>query len=342
MPSTPNRQIILAARPEGRAKHADFKIVEGKIPALAEGQVLFRNTLVSVDPYQRNLMGNGSSELPTIDVGMAMPGPTVAIIEESNNSKFAAGDYVQTWSGWQERGVSDGSDLRKLDQDEAPVSAALSVLGHTGLTAWVGMTKLMYPKSGGTLVVTAAAGAVGSLAAQIGKLRGLRVVGIAGGASKVAFLKDVLGLDDAVDYKAADFEDQLNRALPDGIDALFDNVGDYMFEALMNRFNKEAQIVINGTIAGYSEKDMPVRPDHLPRLLNIILYRFIEMRGLNLLDHLHEYSAFLAEVGPWVAEGKVKYAEEFVDGFENIPDTFLRLFDGTHGGKLIVRLSEQD
>ena len=333
-----NRQFVLAARPEGKAKPSDFRLEERALPPLKDSEVLFRNTLISVDPYQRNLMGNGSSELPTIDVSTPMQGPTVATVEESNNPDFAVGDQVQTWSGWQEYAISDGSDLRKLDAQAAPISTALSVLGHTGLTAWVGTSKFLDPKPGGTVVVTAAAGSVGSTVAQILKLRGYRVVGVAGGAKKVAYVKEHYGLDDAVDYKADNFADQLKRALPDGIDGLYDNVGDYVFEALMEHFNKDARIVIGGTIAGYSDTELPDRADHLPRLLNIFLYRFIEIRGFSVTDHLGSYPDFLAEATAWVTEGKVKYSEEFVDGFEQIPETFLKLFEGSHDGKLIVKV----
>ena len=333
-----NRQFILAARPVGPAKLGDFTLVERDVPAAKDGEVLFRNELISVDPYQRNLMGNGSSELPAIDVGASMPGPTIAIVEESGNPDFTVGERVQTWSGWQEYGVSDGSDLRKIDTDAAPPSTALGVLGHTGLTAWLGMTKFLDPRPGGTFVVTAAAGSVGSMAAQMAKLRGYRVVGIAGGAKKVAFLKDTLGLADAVDYNAPDFAAQLERALPDGIDGLYDNVGDYMFEALMEHFNKDARIAIGGTIAGYSDTDRPDRGDYLPRLLNLFLYRYIQIQGFSVTDHLGDYPAFLAEATPWVRNGDIKYSEEFVDGFEKIPEKFLRLFDGSHDGKLIVRV----
>lgn len=334
-----NRQFVLAARPEGKARLSDFRLEQTALPALKDGEVLFRNTLVSVDPYQRNLMGNGSSELPPIDIGAPMQGPTVAIVEESENPDFAVGDHVQTWSGWQEYAVSDGSDLRKIDAEAAPLSSALSALGPTGgLTAWVGTSLLHDAKPGGTVVVTAAAGTIGSIAAQILKLRGFRVVGVAGGPKKTAYLKDYYGLDDAVDYKAADFAEQLKRALPNGIDGLYDNVGDYMFEALMEHFNKDARIVINGTIAGYSDIGHPDRADHLPRLLNLFLYRFIEIRSFAVPDHLGRFPEFLAEVAPWVADGKIRYKEEFVDGFEKIPETLLKLFEGSHDGKLIVRI----
>lgn len=338
MSNISSRQFVLTSRPEGQAKESNFRLETASVKQPEAGEVLFRNILISVDPYQRNLMGNGSSEMPAIEVGTPMPGPTIAVVEQSSNPQFAIGDHVQTWSGWREYGISNGSDLRKVDAAAASLSTALGVLGHTGMSAWAGM-KMLDAKAGGTVVVTAAAGSVGSVAAQIAKLRGYRVVGIAGGAKKIAFLKEQLELDDAVDYKADDFAAQLKRALPSGIDGLYDNVGDSMFEQLMEYFNRDARIVINGLIAAYSNTGLPDRGDHLPRLLSLFLYRFIEIRGFNLLDHLGSYPDFLAEVTPWVLDGKIKYSEEFVEGFEQIPQTFLRLFDGRHDGKLIVKTS---
>ncbi|OJH39216.1 NADP-dependent oxidoreductase [Cystobacter ferrugineus] len=338
MANTSNRQIVIAARPNGKAQLSDFNIVEQAIPSPGDGEVLFRNLLISMDPYQRSLMGNASSELPPIDIGQPMSGPTVAVVEQSRNANFAVGDHVVSWSGWQEYGLSDGSDLQKIDPEAAPLSTALGVLGHTGLTAWLGVSKFLNPKPGGTFVVTAAAGSVGSVAAQMAKLRGHRVIGIAGGPEKVRYLKDDLGLDGAVDYKATGFAEQLARALPDGLDTLFDNVGGYMFEALMPYFNHHARIVICGTIAQYDFPNAPDGPNRLPELLKSFLYRFIEIRGFALPDHLGSYPEFLAEVGPLVSQDKIKYSEEFVDGFENIPDAFLRLFDGRNRGKLIARV----
>lgn len=336
-----NRQIVLAARPQGNAKRADFKFVEQPLPAPGAGQVRFRNTMISLDPYQRNLMGNASSELPPIDIGQTMPGPTVAVVEDSNDQHFRVGDHVLTWSGWQEYGLADGASLQKLDAAAAPLSASLSVLGHTGLTAWLGVNKFLDPKPGGTFVVTAAAGSVGSIAAQLAKLQGHRVVGIAGGAEKVRYLKEELGLDDAVDYKAADFAAQLARALPNGLDTLFDNVGGYMFEALMPYFNMKAQIVICGTIAQYGFPGAGDGPNMLPELLKAYLYRFITVRGFSLTDHFDSLPDFLADVTPLLADGKLHYSEHFVDGFDNIPDAFLQLFDGRNTGKLIARIAPQ-
>lgn len=338
MPSKTNRQITLAARPQGPARLSDFKLVESEIPSPRDGEVLFRNTLFSIDPYQRNLMGNGSSEWPTIDIGDPMGGPTVAVVEESRNPKFVVGDHVQTWSGWQDYSVSDGSDIRKLDPAVAPLSTALGPLGLTGFTAWYGMTKVHDFKPGGTLVVTGAAGSVGSTAAQLGKLRGLRVVGVAGGPEKVAFLKDELGLDDAIDYKADDLETQVARTLPDGIDAFFENVGGPIFAVLMEHFNTDAKMTLCGTIADYSDTELPKGTNYLPRLITLIHYRFVSIKAFATPYVLDTFPEFLAEMTPLVTEGRIKYGEEFVDGFEKLPETFLTLFDGTHSGKkLIVR-----
>ncbi|WP_155947884.1 NADP-dependent oxidoreductase [Rhizobium sp. 2MFCol3.1] len=335
-----NRQFTLAARPDGPAKLADFKLVRTRIPKISEGQVLFRNALFSIDPYQRNLMGNGSSEWPTIAIGDPMGGPTVAVVEKSRHPDFAAGDTIQTWSGWQDYAVSDGSDIRKLDEAVAPLSTALGPLGLTGFTAWYGMTKVHDFNPGGTLVVTGAAGAVGSTAAQLGKLRGLRVVGVAGGPAKTAYLKDVLGLDDAIDYKAADFEEQIKRALPDGIDAFYENVGGPMFPVLMEYFNPHAKMVICGTISDYSDTEMPRGINYLPRLITLIHYRFIAIMAFATPYVMDTFPEFLAEMTPLVTSGKIRYGEEFVDGFEKLPATLLMLFDGSHSGKKLIVKAE--
>ncbi len=332
------RRFILASRPEGRAKLSDFTLVAGPIPSLRDGGVLVRNTLFSIDPYQRNLMGNGSSEWPPLDIGDPMQGPTVAVVEESRNARFAVGDHVQTWTGWQDYAVSDGSDLRKLDPDAAPLSTALGPLGLTGHTAWFGMTRVHDFKPGGTVVVTGAAGSVGSAAAQLAKLRGHRVVGIAGGGAKASYLKEELGLDEAIDYKAQDFEAQVKRALPDGIDSFFENVGGPIFPVLMEYFNPHAKMVICGTISDYNERELPKGTNYLPRLITLIHYRFIDIKAFAIPFHMDTYPEFLAEMAPLIKEGRIKYGEEFVDGFEKIPETFLTLFDGRHSGKkLIVR-----
>lgn len=333
-----NGQIVLAARPNGMARLSDFKFVETAVPALKDGEVLYRNTLFSIDPYQRNLMGNGSSEWPTIAIGEPMGGPTVGIVEASNNAAFAVGDHVQSWSGWQTYAISDGTDLRKLDAAAAPLSTALGPLGLTGFTAWYGTTKVHAFKPGGTFVVTGAAGAVGSTAAQLMKLRGHRVVGVAGGPDKIAFLKNELGLDAAIDYKAPDFKEQVARALPEGIDAFFENVGGPIFPVLMEHFNPHAKMVVCGTISDYSDAELPQGTNYLPRLITLIHYRFVEIKAFATPYVMDTFPEFLAEMTPLVNSGKIKYREEFIDGFGKLPETLLTLFDGTHSGKkLIVR-----
>ncbi|SEN43084.1 hypothetical protein SAMN05192583_2754 [Sphingomonas gellani] len=333
-----NRQFTLAARPNGPARLNDFSLVESEVPALGDGQVLVRNTLFSIDPYQRNLMGNGSSEWPTIAIGEPMGGPTIAVVEGSKNPKFGVGDHVQTWTGWQDFAVSDGSDLRKLDPNAAPLSTALGPLGLTGFTAWYGLTRVHDFKPGGTLVVTGAAGSVGSMVVQLAKRRGLRVVGIAGGPEKTAWLTKTLGADEAVDYKADEFEAQLERALPDGMDALFENVGGPIFPVLMEHFNQHAKMTICGTISDYSEAEPPQGTNYLPRLISLIHYRFISIKAFATPYVMDTFPDFLAEVTPLVANGEVIYGEEYVDGFSELPATLLKLFGGKRSGKkLIVR-----
>lgn len=341
MNASKNRQIVLKQRPVGRAQIDDFKTVENSIPSPKDGEVLFRNTMISLEPYQRNLMGNGSSEWPTLDIGDTMQGPTVAEIVESKNGNFKVGDQVQTWSGWQDYAISDGTDIRKLDPDVAPVSTALGPLGLNGFAAWYGMTKLHEFKPDGNLLVTGAAGSVGSFAAQLGKLRGHRVVGVAGGPDKVAYLMNELGLDAAIDYKAIDVEHQVKTALPNGIDSFYENVGGPIFPVLMEYFNTDAKMTISGTIADYNSTELPQGTNYLPRLITLIHYRFINIKAFATPFVMEYMPEFLEEVTPLVQQDKIKYSEEFIDGFEKLPETFLTLFDGSHSGKkLIVRVDE--
>jgi NADPH-dependent curcumin reductase len=337
-----NHQIILAARPHGHPKASDFEIVERPVPVPGDGQVLIRNLLISLDPYNRIIMGNAGSELPPIEpiaIGDPMFGFAVAVVEESNNPAFAPGDHVASTSGWQDYALSDGSDLRVIDPDAAPLSANLGALGMTGLTAWVGLTKVLDPKPGGTLVVTAAAGAVGSVAAQIGRLRGHRVVGVAGGAEKTCHLVADLRLDAAVDYKAPDFVDQLARAVPDGIDTVFESVGSFMFEALLPHLNPKAQLVVCGVMSQINRTQPYDGPDRVPDLLKAVLYKDLTIRGFSVPDYFDSYPEFLAEVAPWVAADELRYAEHVIEGLESIPAEFPNMFQGRTMGKTIARIA---
>jgi NADPH-dependent curcumin reductase CurA len=323
MSETVNRQIVLAARPTGDPKPSDFDIVQRPVPVPGEGQVLIRNVLASLDPYNRIIMGNSNSDQPAIDVGELMFGFTIAVVEVSNHPSYAAGDHVASMSGWQDYAVSDGSDLRPVDPVLAPLSAHLGILGMTGLTAWVGLTKIVDPKPDGTLVVTAAAGAVGSAATQIGKLRGYRVVGIAGGPEKIRHLVDDLGVDAAVDYKSPSFRDQLEAALPEGIDTVYESVGAAMMPALVPHLNMKAQVAIGGVMSQITTTGAASGPDNLPDFLRAIIYKDLTVRGFSVPDYFDSgYDELAAEVGPAVAAGQVRFAEHVVDGLESIPSAF--------------------
>jgi NADPH-dependent curcumin reductase CurA len=334
-----NRQILLAARPHGDPKPTDFDIVDRPLPVPGDDEVLIRNVFVSLDPYNRIIMGNANSDQTPIEVGDPMFGFTVAIVEQSNNSAFSVGDHVASMSGWQHYALSDGSDLRPIDPTTAPLSANLGVLGMTGLTAWVGLTKIIDPKPGGTLVVTAAAGAVGSAATQIGKLRGYRVVGVAGGPAKSRHLLEDLGLDAAVDYKASDFAAQLARAVPDGIDAVYENVGAPMVAALLPHLNLKSQIVAGGVMSAITATAAIDGPDRLPDLMRAVLYKDLTVRGFSVPDYFDSYPELLAELAPAVADGKVRYAEHVIEGLEAIPTAFPDMFHGRVTGKMIAKIA---
>ncbi|HEX6340998.1 NADP-dependent oxidoreductase [Umezawaea sp.] len=333
-----NRRIVLAARPQGDPRPGDFEVVERPVPVPARGQVLLRNVLVSLDPYNRIIMGNANSDQPALDIGDLVFGFTIAVVEASEHPAFAVGDHVASTSGWQEYAVSDGSDLRPVDPRSAPLTANLGILGMTGLTAWVGLTRIVTPKPGGTLVVTAAAGAVGSAATQIGKLRGLRVVGVAGGPEKSRHLLEDLGVDAAVDHRAPDFPEQLARAVPDGIDTVYENVGAPMVAALLPHLNPGARLAVGGVMAQITRTGGFEGPDRLPDLMRAVLYKDLTVRGFSVPDHVDAYPEFLAEVAPAVASGEARYAEHVVEGLETIPFAFQDMFHGRVTGKMIARI----
>ncbi|MFJ8002644.1 zinc-binding dehydrogenase [Streptomyces sp. NPDC096310] len=282
---------------------------------------------------------HANSDQPTIGIGDPMFGFTIAVIEQSDNPGFAVGDHVAGMSGWQDYAVSDGSDLRKIDPEVAPLSAHLGVLGMTGLTAWVGLTRIINPKPGGTLVVTAAAGAVGTAAAQIGKLRGYRVVGVAGGPEKSRHLLEDLGLDAAVDHKAADFAERLTDAVPDGIDTVYENVGASLFGALLPHLNPKAQLAIGGVMSQITRTQAFEGPGRLPDLLRAVVYKDLTIRGFSVPDHFDRYPEFLADLAPAAAQGRLHYSEHIIEGLENIPASFPEMFQGRVMGKMIAKIN---
>lgn len=342
MSSQVNRQIILAARPHGAPKASDFQIVERPVPTPADGQVLVRNILLSLDPFNRILMGNANSDQPPLELGATMFGFTVAVVEASNHPGFAVGDHVSGFlgtTGWQDYAVCDGDDIRVVDPDAVPLTAHLGILGITGLTAWVGLTEVIDPAPGGTLLVTAAAGGVGSAAAQIGKLRGLRVVGVAGGPEKTRHLIDDLGLDAAVDHRADDFREQLARAVPDGIDAIYENVGASLLPVLLPHTNDNAQIAIGGVMSQITTTGAPEGPDQLPEVLRAIFYRNLTVRGFDVTQYYDRYPQFLADLTPAVVNEQLVSTTQVIEGLESIPTFFPRMFTGRGAGKMVARIA---
>jgi len=343
MPQSPtvNRQILLAARPVGAPRPTDFQLAESPVPEPADGQVLLRTLYLSLDPYMRGRMSDAKSYSASVDIGTPMVGGTVSRVERSRNPAFAEGDLVLAGTGWQDFGLSDGKDLVKLDPTLARPSLALGILGMPGFTAYMGLLDIGQPQEGETVVVAAATGAVGSVVGQIAKLKGSRVVGIAGGADKCRFAVEELGFDACVDHKAPNLRDALAAACPDGIDVYFENVGGAVFEALLPLLNTKARIPVCGLIAHYNDKELPPGPNRLPQLTRTLLTKRIRMQGFIIFqDYGHRLAEFTRQMGQWVAEGRIKGREDIVDGLENAPQAFMGLLEGANFGKLIIRVAD--
>jgi NADPH-dependent curcumin reductase CurA len=323
-----SREVVLAARPQGAPQESDFAFRDVEQRELREGEVLVRNVFVSVDPYMRSRMSGVRTYVGPYEVGEPIDGGAVGRVEASNDPGFADGDWVLSGLGWRERGIAEARHLRKLDPDIAPPSTALGVLGMPGLTAWVGLIDIGRVKDGEVLYVSGAAGAVGSAAAQIGKLKGLRVIGSAGSPDKVAWLQS-LGIE-AFDYRETPAKD----ALADGIDVYFDNVGGAQLEAALFALRPFGRVVACGAISRYNDE----RPEAGPRNLGLVVTKRLRMQGFIVIDHSDRYPAFAAEVGPWVRDGKIAYRETIVDGLDRLPSAFAGLFRGDNVGKMLVRV----
>lgn len=333
-----NRRIVLASRPEGKPTADNFRLESVAIPALKDGQLLLRTLYLSLDPYMRGRMNAGESYADRVEIDDVMVGGTVARVEQSRHSDFDEGDLVMAYSGWQEYQVSDGRGVSKLDPRIKPPSYALGVLGMPGLTAYVGLLDIGQPKPGDTVVLAASTGAVGSVVGQIAKLKGCRVVGIAGAAEKLKYAVEELGYDDCVSHYDPDMAEKLAAACPDGIDVYFENVGGTSWEAVMPLLNDFARVPICGLIAHYNQTSLPPGPDRMSMLQGMILTRRIKMQGFIVSDHYHRVGDFITDVGGWLAEGKIKYKEHMVEGLENAPEAFLGLFKGANFGKLVVKV----
>jgi NADPH-dependent curcumin reductase CurA len=336
-----NRQILLAARPEGAPTPAHFRLAETPAPEPGEGEVLLKTLWLSLDPYMRGRMSAARSYAKPVEIGHVMEGGTVSKVAASRHEGFAPGDIVQAHTGWQEYAVSDGAGLRKVDPARAPVSTALGVLGMPGMTAYTGLTIIGQPKAGETVVVAAATGPVGATVGQIAKLKGCRAVGIAGGADKCRYLVEELGFDAAVDHRAAGLADKLREACPRGIDVYFENVGGAVWQAVFPLLNDFARVPVCGLIAHYNDTALPSGPDLTPMLMRAVLTRRLTIRGFIVRDFVAHAAEFQRDVAQWVREGKIKYREDVVEGLENAPQAFIGLLQGKNFGKLLVRVAKE-
>lgn len=336
---THSRQIVLAARPDAAPGPEHFRLESVALPPLAEGQMRVRIVWMSLDPYMRGRMSAAKSYAAPIEVGAPMQAGAVAEVMESRHPKFAPGDVVLGYFPWSDMAVSDGAGVMKLDRAAAPLSAWLGVLGMPGFTGWVGLNRIAEAKAGETIVVSAATGAVGSLVCQLARARGLRVIGVAGGAAKCARAVAEYGADVCLDHRAAPDARTLGRqiaeAAPGGVDVYFENVGGKTLEAVLPRMNDHGRIAVCGMIAWYSGAEAP---PPLPPAWQLILTRRLRVQGFIVTDHQAHYPAFLAEVAPLVGKGAVRWQETVADGLENAPAAFLSLLSGGNDGKQLVRV----
>jgi NADPH-dependent curcumin reductase CurA len=334
-----NRQILLDNRPQGEASASNFKLVTSETPALQDGQVLVRHHYMSLDPYMRGRMNEGKSYAQPQPLGQVMQGGTVGEVVESRNPKYAVGDKVQGMGGWQEYSVVDANQpgaLRKLDTTHVPLSHYLGAVGMPGVTAWYGLVKLIEPKPGSTVVVSAASGAVGSAVGVLAKARGARAVGVAGGADKCRYVTEELGFDACVDYKqhkdAQSLSKALKEACPNGIDGYFENVGGIVLDAVLLRANAFARIAMCGMIAGYNGEPIPLQ---YPQL---ILTNRMRIEGFIVSEHMDVWPEALKELGTLVATGKLRPRESVSQGLDSAPEAFLGLLKGRNFGKQLVKL----
>ncbi|AVO34837.1 NADP-dependent oxidoreductase [Ottowia oryzae] len=334
-----NRQIVLDNRPDGEATTSNFKLVTSETPALADGQVLVRHHYLSLDPYMRGRMNESKSYAASQALGEVMIGGTVGEVVESRSPKFKPGDQVVGMGGWQEYSVVDADApgmLRKVDTTHVPLSYYLGAVGMPGVTAWYGLVKIINPKPGSTVVVSAASGAVGSTYAALAKARGCRVVGIAGGPEKCRYAVEELHFDACIDYRVHGDVKSMSKALkeacPDGIDGYFENVGGYILDAVLLRTNAFARIAVCGMIAGYDGAPLPLQNPTL------ILINRLTIEGFIVSEHVEVWPEALKELGTLVAQGKLKPRESVAQGLQAAPEAFLGLLKGKNFGKQLVKL----
>ena len=330
-----NHQIRLKSRPAGMPSADNFEAADAPMPTVREGEVLRRTRYLSLDPYMRGRMSDGPSYAAPVNVGDVMCGHTVSEVVESRHSAFTPGDIVAGYDGWQQFAAGPAKDVRKLDTAGLPPSTAIGVLGMPGFTAYVGLYDIGQPKSGETVAVSAASGAVGSIVGQLAKIKGCRVVGVAGSTEKCAYVVDTLGFDACVNYKTGDLMTALKDACPSGIDVYFENVGGAVLAAALNALNRGARIPLCGMISQYNATEDPGGPN----LRSLLVHRAM-IKGFIVSDHYDRFPAFLAEVTPLVRDGRIKFREDIVDGLDAAPAALIGLFEGRNFGKMLVRVSD--
>lgn len=332
-----NEKIILASRPQGMPVKSNFSMQEEPLPVPKAGESLVRTLYLSVDPYIRGRLSEAKSYTEPYKVGEVIMSGAIGQVMESTDPVFNKGDIVAGAWGWQRYAAVNTSRLRKVDPGLAPVTTSLGVLGMTGLTAYFGLLDIGQPKEGETVVVSGAAGAVGMVVGQIAKIRGARVIGIAGSDEKNAFLTGQLGFDGAINYRTVpDLKAALEEVCPNGVDVYFDNVGGEVSDAVLSLINKNARIPICGQIALYNLE----KPEQGPRVQGVLLTNTATMKGFLVGDYVKDYPKAMSELAQWVAEGQIQYAENIVDGFENTVEAFFGLFSGDNLGKQLVKVSE--
>ncbi len=330
-----NRQFRLASRPQGKVRREDFDLVEEPAREPGEGELLLETQYVSLDPAMRGWMAEGRSYIPPVQIGEVMRAAVVGRVIESRGERFAAGEHVSGWLGVQDHPTCAQDAVFAVDPDRAPLTTYLGALGMPGMTAYFGLLDVGEAKEGDTVVVSGAAGAVGSVVGQIAKIKGCRVVGIAGGAEKCAWVAGELRFDACVDYKAGDVAAALREHCPDGIDVYFDNVGGEILDAALSRLARGARVVVCGAISQYNNLDAMRGPSNYMSLL----VNRARMEGFVVLDYLSRYADAQAELAAWLADGRLIAREDVVEGFERFPDALARLFAGENVGKLVLKVA---
>jgi NADPH-dependent curcumin reductase CurA len=334
---TVNRQVLLAARPTGMPKESDFQLVESPLPRPRPGEALVRALYLSVDPYMRGRIRQNGTYARAVDLGEVMVGGVVGRVIESNDPRLAEGEIVEGMLGWQEYATAAAKTLRRIDPSIAPISTALSVLGMPGLTAYFGLLDICHPQPGETVVVSGAAGAVGSLVGQIARIKRCRAIGIAGSDEKVRYITGKLGFDAGFNYKETpDYFGRLKQLCPTGIDIYFDNVGGPITDAVMRLINTRARVSVCGQISAYNSEE----PETGPRWLSQLVVKQAKVEGFLVFQYIDRYDEGFRQLTSWLREGKLKYREDFMDGLENAPKAFIRMLEGANIGKQLVKIAE--